>query len=88
MSAIPATLLLPHAPSIKCTIVGLSTEGACLALGATARIPVNLRMRAAGSVYHVQTAERGVGYAFVKFRPRRAGGQHQPKKKTGPDQTG
>jgi hypothetical protein len=67
-SAIPARLLLPHAPSIKCTIVALSTEGACLALGAAPRLPINLQMRAAGSVYRVQVAERGVGYVFVRFR--------------------
>ena len=67
-SAIPARLLVPHAPSIKCTIVALSTEGACLALGAAPRLPIILRMRAAGSVYRVQVAERGVGYVFVRFR--------------------
>ena len=67
-TAIPARLLVPDAPSIPCTIRALSTEGACLVLPAPSDMPVNLRMRAAGSVYRVQTVERGSGYVFVKFR--------------------
>src|SRR5437667_7564379 len=70
-TAIPAKLLLPQAPPIACTIVALSTEGARLALRKTSNLPVTLRMRAAGKVYYVETAQRAGDHLFVKFRPRR-----------------
>jgi len=68
LTAIPARLLVPRARAIPCTIVALSTEGACLTLEAKSGMPANLRMRAGGSVYRVQATERGTGYVFVKFR--------------------
>jgi hypothetical protein len=68
-TTIAAKLLVPRARPIPCTILALSTEGACLAVGRTRRIPVNLRIRAAGSEYRVRTTERGAGYVFVRFQP-------------------
>jgi hypothetical protein len=54
---------------IPCTIVALSTDGARLSLKTPAGIPNNLRMRAAGNTYRVQTTRRHARYLLIKFRP-------------------